>query len=339
MPARNGVDVRTIAGWPTLTTAAWRAARGRRSRPAVRTFLGDFDRRLRGLQARILEGHAPAPAAAWTAFEIRDPKPRRIVAPCFDDRVLHHALMTHLGPGFVRALIADTYACVEGRGGLRAVHRAQQHLRRWPWVVQTDVRAYFASIDHDRLFTEVIQRRVKHPKVQALLWRILQRWPNPERGRGLPIGALTSQYFANSYLDAVDRYLTEHLRVAGYVRYMDDLVWWCRSKAEARATFESARIFVERRRRLHLKAPRMARSADGITFVGYRVTPGALRLTRRRKCRYRQARSRWEAQYQRGEISADALQRGYASALAITRHADAAGWRREQLRRVPTVDA
>ena len=291
------------------------------------------------MQRSILDETAPAAAQRWTTFKIHDPKPRRIVAPCFDDRVLHHALMAHLGPPLNRALIAHTYACIEGRGGLAAVHRVQQQLRRWPWLVQTDVRAYFASIDHARLYRDVIARRFKDPGVLALCRRILTRWPGVEAGRGLPIGALTSQFFANSYLDAVDRHITERLGVRGYVRYMDDLVWWCASRAQAVAVFEQVQRFALETRGLTLKPPRVARSADGLTFLGYRVTPGALRLTRRRKQRYRAARLRWEGRYRRGEVDANGLQRGYESALAITRHADANAWRREQLKRVATVDA
>jgi hypothetical protein len=338
MPKRSAIGLAEVAAWPNLLSAAWRAAKGRRDRPVVQAFMGALDVRLARLQRSILDGLAPAAADRWTVFKIHDPKPRRIVAPCFDDRVLHHALMAQVGPVLDRALIADTFACREGQGSLAAVYRAQDALRRWPWVVKTDVRAYFASIDHERLYADVLARRFKRPALLALCRRILARWAG-SLGRGLPIGALTSQYFANSYLDVVDRFACEQLRLRRYVRYMDDLLWWCASKAQARETFRQVRGFALAHRGLQLKPTQIACSAAGVSFLGYRVTPGALRLSQRRRRRYRAARLRWEQRYLEGEIDASELQRGYASALAITRHTDATQWRAEQLRRSPTVDA
>lgn len=124
-----------------------------------------------------------------------------------------------------------------------------------------------------------------------------------------------------------------------YARYMDDLVWACTSREQARQTWRALRDLVAERRGLILKPPQVRRSVDGVPFLGYVVRPGALRLSVRRRRRYRAARERWERRYLAGEISAAELQRGYASAEAITRHADATAWRREQLRRVPSVDA
>ena len=336
MPRRSTIDLATIAAWPSLHEAAFRAAKGRRGQPSVAAFLSDLDQNLSKIQRDVL--HHRAPRGEWSVFAIRDPKPRQIAAPCFADRVLHHALMLHLGPILVRALIAGTFACIEGRGSLAAVRRAQHHQRRWPWVVKTDVRRYFASVDHATLQRDVLARRFKDAGVLALCARILARGPTPS-AVGLPIGALTSQFFANSYLDAVDRFACEQLRVPGYVRYMDDLVWWCRSRAEARETFEQVRAFAADQRGLELKPPQIGRADAGVTFLGYRVLPGTLRLSLRRRRRYAAARQRWEARYAAGDIDALALQRGYASALAITAHADATAWRREQHRRVPPVDA
>lgn len=74
-------------------------------------------------------------------FEIRDPKRRVIHAPCFRERVLHHALMAHVAPVLERYLVPDTFACRPGKGSLAAVHRAQEHARRFPWVLKMDVRA------------------------------------------------------------------------------------------------------------------------------------------------------------------------------------------------------
>lgn len=336
MPRRSAVCLMDIASLDTLSAALWRAARGRRRGEAAQRFAAGLDAELLRLQADILQGQAPE--GRWTAFRIWDPKPRRILAPCFRDRVLHHALMAHLGPVLDRALVDDTFACRTGKGTLAAVLRAQAHIRRFPWFVKADVRAYFASIDHATL-CGILRRRFKDPGVLALCERILSRTPDPP-GRGLPIGALTSQHFANSYLDALDRYLLETLRVRGMVRYMDDITWWCDSREAARETLAAARSFLLQERGLALKPDAcVGRSEHGVTFVGFRVLPGALRLSPRRRRRYIAARQRWEQAFTAGEIDGLGLQAGYAAALAITAHADAAGWRRAQLLRGPAVDA
>lgn len=200
------------------------------------------------------------------------------------------------------------------------------------------MRAYFASIDHATL-RRVLARRFKHPGLLALCGRILARTPDGS-GLGLPIGALTSQHFANTYLDAVDRHLLETLRVRAMVRYMDDLVWWCDDRRAARATLDAVRVFARESRGLTLKPDaRIGRSDAGVSLLGFRVLPGALRLSLRRRRRYTAARARWERAYDTGRVAAGALQAGYASALAVTAHADAAGWRRTELGRRPPLDA
>ncbi|MCP5197407.1 MAG: RNA-dependent DNA polymerase [Gammaproteobacteria bacterium] len=268
------------------------------------------------------------------SFHIRDPKPRVIHAPCFRERVLHHALMAHVGPVLDRALVDDTYACRVGKGALAAVHRVQHHLCRWPWYAQIDIRAYFASIDHAILLA-LLERRFKDRGLLALLARIVEAHPT-EPGQGLPIGALTSQHFANYYLAGLDRWLLEKCRVRGLVRYMDDLVWWGDSKDAVRDALVQASTYAQERLRLTIKTPvQIGRSRAGLIFCGYRILPGRLLLSRRRKRRYAECRRNWENAYVAGQIDAQMLQAGYATALAITAHADAVAWRREQLRRHP----
>ncbi len=336
MPRRSSASLGDVASLDTLTTAFWQASRGKLERGDVQCFAARLDAEIACLREDILQGHAPE--GRWTTFRIFDPKPRRILAPCFRDRVLHHALMLHMGPVLDRALVDDTFACRAGKGTLAAALRAQQHARRFTWFVKADVRAYFASVDHRRLLS-VLARRFKDPGLLSLCARILERTPDPP-GQGLPIGALTSQHFANTYLDALDRFLLETLRVRGLVRYMDDVAWWCDTREAARDTLSKVRDFLLRERGLDLKPDaRIGRSTQGLLFVGFRILPSALRLSLRRRRRYVAARARWEKAFTAGRIGERALQEGYAAALAITAHADAAAWRRTELGRRPPLDA
>jgi hypothetical protein len=335
MPCRSPITLADVTTLDTLTSAFWQAGRGKREREDVQRFTSGLDVELPQLADDIRSGRAPE--GRWTSFQIHDPKPRRILAPCFPDRVLHHALMMHMGPVLERALVDDTFACRQGKGTLAAVLRAQHHVQRFPWFVKADARAYFASIDHAPL-RAILRRRFKDPGVLALCDRILDRTPDPP-GKGLPIGALTSQHFANAYLDVLDRFLLEKLRVRAMVRYMDDVVWWCDSREAAKETLTAARDFVGQARGIELKPSAMiGRSSQGLPFLGFRILAGTLRLSLRRRRRYAAARRRWEAAFVDGRVDDRGLQSGYTSALAVTAHAEATAWRRAELARRPPVD-
>lgn len=150
--------------------------------------------------------------------------------------------------------------------------------------------------------------------------------------RGLPIGSLTSQHFANFYLNPFDRFITEELKSGCHARYMDDVVWWCRSKREARRSLQLARDFL----RINLgllcneRMVQVGRSCRGITFCGFRVFPGSVRLTRRKMRRYGQLRRANEASYKRGEIGSLELQFAYEPLSATVRQADSLGWRQQE---------
>lgn len=329
---RSRVGLPDVAAWDNLTLAAWRAARGKRHRSDVQRFLGNLLPELEGLRSEILAGAVTI--GRMTRFRIFDPKPRLIHAPCFRDRVLHHALMAHVGPVLERALVDDVYACRPGKGALAAVRRAQHHVRRYPWYAKVDVRSYFASIDHGRL-KRALRRRFKDRGLLALLDRIIDACPDSP-GKGLPIGALTSQQFANFYLDGLDRSLLRSPVVSGLVRYMDDAVWWGRDRVAIVESVERVREYLATELLLELKEPaQVNRSARGVSLCGYQVRPGTLGLSRRRMRRYSAARRRWERRYEEGGIDALGLQSGYQAALAITAHADAAAWRRGELERRP----
>ena len=279
---RSAVGLAEIADLHNLAAAFHAAARGKRGRGDVEAFRGNLDRELSALHAGLLAGTlSPGP---MRRFRIHDPKPRLIHAPCFRDRVLHHAIMAHVGPALDRTLVFDTYACRAGKGTLAAVQRASAHAQRYDWHAQIDVRGYFASIDHAVLL-DLLARQFKNRGL-LLLTRII-RAHEDSPGRGLPIGTLTSQHFANFYLGGLDRRLLEICRVPGFVRYMDDLIWWTDDRAAARAAVDVARCYLAEALHLQVKQPvRVGRSRYGLSFCGFRILPGRLLLSRRRRRRY-----------------------------------------------------
>ncbi len=325
-----------IATWDHLQWAFWRASRGKRHRPEVQRYEASLSRETSSLQRQILGEELVL--SRPRSFEIRDPKLRWIQAPGFRERVLHHALMAWVGPIIERALIDDSFACRLGKGTLAAVTRAQQHCRRFPWYLKMDIRAYFASIDHGKM-KQRLRRHIKGNGVLRLCDQIINSHCVAP-GKGLPIGSLTSQWFANLYMADLDRLLLEGPSTLGYIRYMDDMVVWGRSAADLRSVREAA--FELASERLHLqikKAWQVQRARRGLSLCGFRIDPFRLRLSKRRKRRYRKSRIAWERAFSLGKIDGIGLQTGFASTLAIVAHADCGVWRQRDLDRHPPIDA
>ena len=322
---RSSVSLAEVADCNTLSYAFWRAARGKRDRLEVKRFEANLDQQLSSLSHDIL--HETLNLGTFNSFRVYDPKPREINAPAFRERVLHHALMYHIGPVLERTAVFDSYACRKNKGAVRAVKRAQHHLRRFPWYVQIDIARYFDSIDHE-ILKMLLARKLKNRGLLRLCSRIIDSY-HVQPGCGLPIGALTSQNFANYFLTGLDRFLLETCKVSGFVRYMDDVVWWCTDKQQARDTIDMVCIFLFQNLALEIKKDaRIQHSRNGLPFCGFRVLPGVIRLSRRRKKRYQKARTQWENAFQQGWIDECKLQLGYAAAFSVTVHADAASFRR-----------
>jgi RNA-directed DNA polymerase len=333
---RDPLNLIAIADPENVAVAFHLAARGKQGHPEVIDYRRKLSANLWELSEQLASGQWQA--RPMRVFQIRDPKVRTIHAPVFRDRVAHHAIMAQVGPVLDRALVFDSYACRLGKGTLAAVQRAQHHAGRFAWYGQIDIRSYFASIRHDVLLVQ-LARKFRDADVWQLLERVVTGFET-EPGRGLPIGTLPSQHFANFHLHALDRLLLERSGVGGYVRYMDDLVWWHDDPAVVRSADRAARDYLATALGLEAKLPvRLGQSRFGLSFCGFRVLPDRLLLSRRRKRRYAELRADAERDWLEGEIGSLTLQARYASALALTVHADALGWRREQLRRVPVAAA
>ena len=321
---RLRIALEDLAARPNLELAAWKAARGKRDKPAVARWLADLDPNLDQLGAAILDGRVPL--AGIRRFAIRDPKPREISVHAFADRVLHHAILNLAEPRFERMLVDSCFACRPGRGVHVAVQAVRRHLRRFEWWVQVDVAAYFASIDH-AILLDLLRRRFKGDEFLALLERIVAA--GAPAGRGLPIGALTSQHFANAYLDGGDRLLLARADVRAHARYMDDIVWWCDSAADARRSLADLREFLRAQRRLELKTPaRVGRSERGVAFCGFRIRPGIVLPSARKLARYRQGARRLAAAEAQGGITERDLQRAHDVLAATLAHTQSLRFRR-----------
>lgn len=323
-----------IAAYNNLMLAFYKAAQAKRFRTDVRAFSNRIDQNLNQLGGDIRR--AKLPYGRYRSFEIYDPKQRLIHAACFEDRVFHHALMNLAGSILERAMSPTSYACRPGKGIHQAVKQVQHNLRRFEFYAKIDIDGYFASINHE-LALLVLRQRFKGMECLTQFQRILASY-EASPGYGLPIGSLTSQYFANYFLDGLDRFLSSLSLVRAQVRYMDDIIWWCDSKQAVKETLQLIKQWLHEQRNLQIKPTvQIHHSKQGVTYCGFRVLRGVVRLSRRRKRRFQQRRQYWEQQYIHGVITAQQLQLAYASVHALCSGTDSLEWRKLNLHRHPPL--
>ena len=300
--------------WNEVTSAenllaAWgRVRKGHTGSQAVQDYAAAVDANLAALRADLLSGvYRPG---EYRQFRVHDPKPRTISCAPVRDRVLHHALCGVITLLLERSFTEDSYACRDGKGTHRACARARDLVRRSPWYCKIDVRHYFDSISHDRLIG-VLAPHFREREVRNLIETIIrQPVPGTPEGRGLPIGNLTSQWFANTYLNAFDHFAAEAMRLPGYIRYMDDIVMFCDSKAACWQAHDDAVNWLRNERGLELKpeATLVAPVMEGLPFLGLRIFPACWRLQRQRFLRTRRKLARHERACQAGLMDESRLQ-------------------------------
>ncbi len=314
-----------IAGMDNLRLAFLKAKRGK----SIKTDVIDFGHALEANLRLMREGllSQMIPIGDYHFFTVYDPKERRICAAPFAERVMHHAIMNICEPMLERAAIYDSYACRKGKGRLAAIGRALEFLRKNRYYLKMDIRKYFDSIDQTVL-SELLERRFKDRAVLTLFRLIIESYEtSPDKG--LPIGNLTSQHFANYYLGILDRFMKEDIRCRYYVRYMDDFVVWADDKIKLRKVLDQTETFLKERLKLNLKEmPCLNRTAHGMDFLGFRIFSCGARLNHRSKIRFiRKVRSA-EEDYRLGLISELELQRRVTSLLAFVTKAQTLGLRK-----------
>ncbi|MFO7565862.1 MAG: reverse transcriptase/maturase family protein [Enhygromyxa sp.] len=314
-----------VTGFANLLRASNRAARGKARQHAIAQFMLEREPLLLELRRELLaERYRPA---ALTTFEILDPKPRTISVAPFRDRVVHHAIIDVLEPIFDRRMIHASFACRRGKGTHAALDHAQRLVRRHRWFLKMDVESFFASIPH-AVVLATIARMIKGPPLLRLINHVIQAGDDGH-GRGLPIGNLTSQWFANLTLGSVDRLVVEQLRMPGYARYMDDFVSFADDRGQLREL--RARIEAQLARlglRAKASATMLAPTRDGLPFLGFVLFPAVRRI---RPANRKRTVQRWKYrlwQYRRGDLDERALADCMRSVMAHLEHGTTRGWRR-----------
>ncbi len=346
--------------WPQLVSfenlwlAYLAARRGKRARPGVASYELEAETRLLRLQEQLEAGeYVPG---AYRTFVIREWKRRVVSAAPFEDRIVHHALCRVIEPIWEARFIHDTYACRRGKGTLAALDRAQHFARGHRYVLQIDIREFFPSIDHTVLET-TLSRHIADTRALDLCRQliasgrdVLAEEYTPHyfagddlfallRPRGLPIGNLTSQFWANVYLHPLDLFIKQVLHCGAYVRYCDDLLLFHDDKSTLHRWKNAIREHLAALRlTLHENRAQLAPVAGGFPFVGWTVYPSKRRLRRRNVVRFQRRYRARLATYAAGAITFEQLSATVHGWIGQTKHGSTLGLRRALLRQpIPKV--
>jgi retron-type reverse transcriptase len=333
-----------IIDFQNLLLASQKAQKGKRYRESTLSFNFDLERNLIKLHDELLaKTYEPGP---YRDFIVEDSKKRLISAAPYRDRVVHHAIMNVIEPLLDRRFIFDTYACRKEKGTHAALLRFREFLGNHKYVLKCDIRKYFQTMDHGILM-EKLCNRIADKDTLWLLEKIVESrdsngdmlafffWGDDlftpcERKRGIPVGNLTSQFFANLYLDDFDHWLKEEVRVGPYVRYVDDFCVFGDDKERLNAIKE---MIVGRlagiRLKIHDGKSRIYTKSEGVEFLGFRHLSKTVRVRRENVDRFRRRMKKLQRDFASGYIPLDRVRASLVSWTAHAMYADS-----ERLRRV-----
>ena len=261
-----------LCDYGNLQLAFIKARKRKTKKEYVQRFEKNLANELYALQWELLTGtYRPCPL---TTFTVRDPKTRKISASHFRDRVVHHAICNVLEPIFEPRFIHDTYANRKGKGTSGTLKRANQFIRkvRNGYVLKADIRHYFDTVDQDVLLS-ILNRRVKDKQLLQLVKVVLNNHRTEMPGKGMPLGNLTSQFFANIYLGELDQFMKHELRARFYLRYVDDFVIFSKDKEQLAAWKLAINRFLSKELKLalHPDKTKIIPLRSGVPLVGFRI--------------------------------------------------------------------
>lgn len=323
-----------IASFQNLLRASEKARKGKRCKQSCALFELNLENELVTLEHELRK--MSYRHGGYRQFLVYDPKRRIISAAPYRDRVVHHALCSIIEPLFERSFIYDTYACRKGKGAHRAVDRYTSYARRYKYVLKCDIRKYFQTVDQ-QILKEMLFRKIRCGRTRWLIEQVINShedldegmyFPGDqlltifERKRGIPIGNLTSQFFANVYLDSFDHYVREELRMP-YIRYVDDFVVFSNSAQQLQGTKTAIKTYLAGLRlRLHANKSRVYRVTDGVRFLGYRVFPDHRLLDKQNVLRMRRKLNKLSQRYSDDEIALSSIHQSIQSWIGHAAHAD-----------------
>lgn len=325
---------------------AWRLARrGKRRTAAAATFELAAESHLLDLQDELASGtyrHQP-----YQTFVLTEHGKRRLISAAdFRDRIVHHALYAVLAPIWEARFHGHSYACRVGKGTHRAVDRCQELAQRYRYLLQCDVQQFFPAMDH-AILRQTLRRHVGDQRLLQVIDHIIASGDGvlssaytPHlfagddlfalgRPRGLPIGNLTSQFWANVYLHPLDLFVAQTLRCRGYVRYCDDFLLFGDDKAALHAwRMQIIAFLATQRLTIHEARAQVYPTVHGIPWLGWVVYPTHRWLKRRCGIAFGRRYRALVRRYQRQQLSLEELTNRVRGWVAHVSHGQTIGLRR-----------
>ncbi len=327
-----------------MLKASKKARRCKRYKASTAIFEYDLERNIIKI-IEVLKNKTYEPGAYYD-FYIHDHKKRLISAAPYFDRVIHHALINVIEPIIEKSFIYDSYACIKGKGTHKAVQRYNEFKRLNVYVLKCDIKKYFESIDHEILLN-IIGKKIKCKNTLWLIKKIIDSRKSDinneyfdgddllepySRRKGIPIGNLTSQFFANLYLNDFDHFIKEELKESFYIRYCDDFVLFGNSKRRLNHAKSCISDYIKTLRlRLHENKSRAYKISEGIDFLGYRIFPDHIRVRKSIVKRYRRKLREMTLDYKNRKIVLSRVNNSIQSWIGHVKHANSYKLRKELL--------
>lgn len=305
---RTGNLFEKICDIQNLHEAYYKAAKSKHLSSEVINFNQNYEKNLENLRLSLVSGSYRH--GKYRQFIITDPKKRVISAASFVDRIVHHSIINILEPLFEHQFVFHTYACRKGKGTHAAALYAYRKAKSCRYFLKLDVRKYFDSIDHVVL-KKFLCRIIKDSRCISLLFNIIDSYEvsagksYSSGEKGLPIGNLTSQFFANFYLSFLDHFVLEKLNPCGYVRYMDDVIIFENSLCRLKQIFKDMSGFCSERLLVALKTPVFGRCNNGVPFLGWKLSTFDIKILGGTKRRMRRVLARIFFEQIMGKITAE----------------------------------
>jgi len=265
-----------IYSYDNLYSAYRKARKGKAKKLYVKEFESDLDKNLIDLQFELMTLiYSPRPL---DNFILKDPKTRKISRSHFRDRVIHHAIINIIGAIFEKVFIYDSCANQKGKGNLFSIKRFETFRRKITknfssraFCLKADVKHYFQEVDH-KVLLKIIKNKIKDKEVVWLIRKILKKNASGGKPKGIPLGNLTSQFFANVYLNELDYFVKHKLKIKYYVRYVDDFIILHENEEQLREWKRKIESFLEEKLKLelHPQKSRIILLSRGVDFVGFR---------------------------------------------------------------------
>ena len=324
-----------IYDYRNLYEAFLLAQRRKRSKADVLDFEQNLESNLWDIQNDLI--YKTYQPGKYKTFYVYDPKVRLIMAAPFRDRVVHHALCNIIEPIFERRFIDTSFACRVRKGVDAGVDQVTKYLRDAQrkygvmYCLKCDVRKYFQSIDK-RILRSIVFKKIRCRETRWLINVILD---STEGERGIPVGNLPSQLFANIYLNELDHFVKERLHVRYYVRYMDDFIILHEDKRYLHCLWKIIAEYLKEQLKLELNQKTAVFPVrHGIDFLGYRIFPGHKLLRKRYIKRTKRMIKHFEREYKAGNMRREYIQQVLASWNGRAKRANVPFLREEIAKRV-----